>query len=223
VPLRLVSFGLVALLPLPVSAASAAEDPSKRSAHWKTTVTLEGSRAGQALQEAEVWLLGGRMRIDERGTENERTNVLQSGAEVYIWVEGRTHGVKLAPGLAARGRPLHTFVRRAAEIRARGKRTGEQIVDGHPCEIFEFESREEGKGTYWLARDLGDFPVKAILERRLFLPYSGKPVASDRVEYRNRDIRIGGPIPADRLEPPAGVQFQDATEIFLNRTRPAPR
>ncbi len=163
------------------------------------------------------------MRIEERGPEAERTNVLQTGAEVYIWVEGRPQGVKLAPGLAARGRPLHTFVQRTAEIRARGTKTGEQIVEGHPCEIFEFESREEGKGTYWLARDLGDFPIKAILERRLFLPYSGKPVAVDRVEYHNRDIRIGGPVPAGKLEPPAGVRFQDASEIFLNRTRAVPR
>ncbi|MGH9367930.1 MAG: hypothetical protein ACRD3M_09685, partial [Thermoanaerobaculia bacterium] len=172
---------------------------------------------------AEVWLLGGRMRLEERGQEAKATNVLQTGAEVYIWVEGQKHGVRLAPALAARGRPLHTFVRRVGEIRSRGRKTGEDIVDGHPCEIFEVESRDEGKGTYWLARDLGDFPVKAILERRLFLPYSGEPVAVDRVEYRNRDIRIGGPVPSGKLEPPAGVQFQDTTEIFLNRARPVPR
>jgi hypothetical protein len=186
-------------------------------------VTVEGARPGQSLQEAEVWLLGSRMRIAERGSAGETTNVLDAGARVYVWVEGRTTGVAVTPVQAARGRPLHGFVRRTGEIRSRGRSKGEELVDGHPCDVFDFESREVGKGTFWLARDLSDFPVKAVLERRIFLPHSGKPASIDRVEYRNRDIRLGGPIPAALFEPPPGVRFEDVTEVFTGRGRPLPR
>jgi hypothetical protein len=220
VPIRLT---LAVLLQIPVSGTPAPTAPGPLSAHWKSTVTVDGARPGEALQEAEIWLSGGRMRIDERGTESEATHVVVTGSGVFIWVDGRAEGVRVSPALAARGRPMHSFVARAAEIRARGKKTGEEKVDGHPCDVFEFESREEGKGSYWLARDLGDFPVQAVLESRVFLPGSGRPVAMERVRYRNRDVRLGDRVPAGLLEPPAGVAFQDASEIFLNRGRPGPR
>jgi hypothetical protein len=220
VPLRLI---LVLLLPIPVPGTPAPAAPGPRSAHWKSTVTVDGARPGETLQEAEVWLSGGKMRIEERGAESETTHVLVTGAGVFIWVDGRADGLRVSPLLAARGRPMHSFASRTAEIRARGKRTGEERVEGHLCDVFEFESREEGKGTYWLARDLGDFPVQAVLESRVFLPGTGRPVDTERVRYRNREVRLGEPVPAGLLEPPAGVAFQDASEIFVNRGRPAAR
>ena len=142
------------------------------------------------------------MRLEERSGATGWTNVLDSGAEVYIWVEGEDVGVRIAAALAARGRPMHGFVRRTGEIRSRGRRIGEETVDGHSCDVYEIETREDGKGTYWLARDLGDFPVKAILKPRVYLPGTGKPIEMERIVYRYRDIRRDEPIPAGKLEPP---------------------
>ncbi|MGH9368340.1 MAG: hypothetical protein ACRD3M_11765 [Thermoanaerobaculia bacterium] len=214
-PLYLASAVAAGLLLCPAAAATGAAGQAEPSAHWRATVTVEGAQPGQPLQEAQVWLLGGRIRIEERGKAAERINVLLAGAEVYIWVEGERTGTRLAAGLAARGRPLHTFVRRTEEIRSRGRKSREEIVDGHACEVFEYESPQDGKGIYWLARDLGHFPVKAIVERRHYLPYSAEPIATVKLEYRNRDVRIGEPVPETKLSPPAGVRFEDATELML--------
>jgi len=189
------------------------------SAHWRSTVTVEGARPGQPLQEAEIWLESGRMRIEERGKGSEKTNILEADGEVYVWKEGQATGLRMSAELAARGgRPSHNYVRRLEEIRSRGQKTGVETVDGHPCDVYAFESPQDGKGTYWLARDLRGFPVRAVVERRQVLPFKASvEVSRVRLDYRNTEIRIPGKIPPERLAVPAAVEFQDATDLMSGR------
>jgi len=189
------------------------------SAHWRSTVTVEGARPGQPLQEAEIWLEGGRMRIEERGKGSEKTNILEADGQVYVWKEGQAAGLRMGADLAARGgRPSHAYVRRLEEIRSRGQKTGVETVDGHPCDVYAFESPQGGKDTYWLARDLRGFPVRAIVERRQVLPFkTSVEVSRVRLDYRNTEIRIPSKVPPERLAVPAGVEFQDATDLISGR------
>jgi hypothetical protein len=189
------------------------------SAHWRSTVTVEGAHPGQPLQEAEIWLEGGRMRIEERGKGSERTNILEADGEVYVWKEGQATGLKMSAELSARsGRPSHAYVRRLEEIRSRGQKTGVETVDGHPCDVYAYESPQYGKGTYWLARDLRGFPVHAVLERRQVLPFkTSVEVSRVTLDYRNTEIRIPGKVAAERLAVPAAVEFQDAAALMSGR------
>lgn len=204
-----------------ISAAASAE--GLPSARWKSTVTLAGARPGQALEESQIWLQDSRMRVEARGTGFEKTNVLEADGEVYVWTEGQTTGIKMQAGLAARGgRPSHGYVRRIEEIRARGQKIGVETEGGHPCDVYAFETPRDGKGIYWLAKDLQGFPVRAVVERREVLP-ERPSVGLSRVklEYRNTDVRIPGKFPSSLLDVPATVQFQDVTELMLRG--PAPR
>ena len=189
------------------------------SAHWMSTVTVEGARPGQPLQEAEIWLEGGRMRIEERGKGSEKTNILEAEGQVYVWKEGETAGLRMSAELSARsGRPSHAYVRRLEEIRSRGQKTGVETVDGHACDVYVYESPQGGKGTYWLARDLRGFPVRAVVERRQVLPFkTSVEVSRVTLDYRNTEIRIPGKVPAERLAVPLGVEFQDATDLTTGR------
>ncbi|MGE5276040.1 MAG: hypothetical protein ACM3SU_03515 [Acidobacteriota bacterium] len=199
--------------------SAAARAQGVPSAHWRSTVTVEGARPGQPLQEAEIWLEGGRMRIEERGKGSEKTNILEADGEVYVWKEGETAGLRMSAELSARsGRPSHGYVRRVEEIRSRGQKTGVETVDGHPCDVYAYESPQYGKGTYWLARDLRGFPVRAVVERRQVLPFkTSVEVARVTLDYRNTEIRIPGKVPAERLAVPAAIEFQDAAALMSGR------
>jgi hypothetical protein len=183
---------------------------------------MEGGRPDQPLQEAEIWLSGGRMRIEERG--KPKTIVLKAGNEVYVWVEGQSTGTKLSAGVAMRGgRPWHDYVLRIAEVRSRGKRLGAETIDGYACEVFELGSAPGEKGTYWLATKLQGFPLKAIVERPIPLPYPSEANRTVKLEYRNTNVRVPGSVSDARLAIPSGVEFQDVNDLFLNKGRPIKR
>jgi hypothetical protein len=190
------------------------------SAHWRSTVTVEGARAGQIFQDAEIWMAGTSMKIEERGKTSARTEVLFLGDEAYFWVEGQSVGSKMGAALAARrGGASHDYARRSEEIRVRGKKIRSEELDGQPCEVFEYES-PQGKGTYWLATKLRNFPIKAIVERRLSLPYRAQVDRPIRMEYRNTELRIPAKGSEEKLALPEGVEFQDVTELVLGGRPP---
>jgi len=193
------------------------------TAHWKATVTVEGARPGDKLQEAEIWRDGGRMRIEDRTRGAVPTNLVSDGGEAFVWEVGKTVGLRMAEGAARkRGRPMHDYVRRVDQIRTKGKLVGEEKVDGHACDVYAYETPQDGKGTYWLARDLKGFPVRVVIERSVMVPYRGKPIDTVKLDYRNRDVQVPARVPEELLEPPNDVQFQDAAEIFTNLPRAAP-
>ncbi len=201
----------------------AASPETPVTAHWKTTVTVEGARPGDKLQEAEVWRDGGRMRIEDRTPGGVPTNLVSDGGEAFVWEVGKTVGVRMAEGAARnRGRPVHDYVRRVDQIRTKGKLVGEEKVDGHACDVYAYETPQDGKGTYWLARDLKGFPVRVVIERSVMSPYRGKPIDTVKLDYRNRDVQVPARVPEELLEPPNDVQFQDASEIFTNLPKAAP-
>lgn len=190
------------------------------SVHWRSTVTVEGATPGTIFQDAEIWMAGTSMRIEERRKSPARTEVLFLGGEAYFWVEGQTVGSKMAAALAARrGGASHDYARKIEEIRARGKKIRSEELDGQPCEVFEYES-PQGMGTYWLATKLQSFPIKAIVERRLSLPYRAQVDRLIRMEYRNTEIRIPAKGSEKKLALPEGVEFQDVTELMLGGRPP---
>ena len=193
------------------------------TAHWKSTVTVEGARPGDSLQEAEVWRDGGRMRIEDRTPGAAPTNLVSDGGEVFVWEVGKTVGFRMAEGAARkRGRPVHDYVRRVDQIRTKGTLIGEEKVDGHACDVYAYETPQDGKGTYWLARDLRGFPLRIRIERPQMSPYRGKPIAIVKIGYHNRDVQVPARVPEELLEPPGNVQFQDAAEIFTNLPKAGP-
>ncbi len=193
------------------------------SASWRSVVTAEGARPGQTLQDARIWMAGPDSLVEEQGKGGAKTLVLRLGGEVYIWGEGQSSGSKMAAALAERsGRPPHDYVRNVGEIRSRGKRVGSEKLDGQPCEIFEFESSQGEKGTYWLATKLHDFPLKVLLERPIPLPYPTEAQRRTRLEYRNFDVQIPARKVEAKLVLPSGVEFQDLTELMLTGRPPKP-
>ena len=193
------------------------------SAHWRSVVTVEGARPGQVFQDAEIWMAGANLRIEERRREAGRTEILFLGDEAYFWVEGQSVGSKLATTLAARrGGASHEYARKIEEIRTRGKMLRSEEWDGKACEVFEYETPQE-KGTYWLARKLRGFPVRVLIERRLALPYRAAAEHPIRMEYRNTEVRIPAKGSEAKLALPAGVEFQDVTEMMLGKSPRRPR
>jgi hypothetical protein len=212
-----------AALALAIVARTPVPTPVPLSVQWKSTVTLEGAPPGSPLQEAQIWLVGGRMRIEERGKGKEKTYVLKAGGEIYVWTEGQPSGIKMNQGLALRsGRPWHEYVRLIAAIRSGGRKLGTEKVDGYVCNVFRYDDPLAGKGTYWLATKLDDFPVKAVVERSMALPYRAEANRTLKLEYHNTDIRLPASVSEASLAVPAGVKFQDVTELLLGGRPPRP-
>jgi hypothetical protein len=186
-------------------------------------VAVVGADPGVLLEEADIWLSGSRMRIEEVRKGSPKTIVVRTGGEVYVWEEGKSTGTKVTVGLAARsGRPPHEYVRKIEEIRSRGRKIGAEKVDGYSCDVFEYGSLPPEKGTYWLAPELQNFPVKAVIERSMPLPYRSQANRTQKLEYHNTLVRIRGSVSEARFALPQGVEFQDLTDLFLRKGR-APR
>ena len=90
------------------------------------------------------------------------------------------------------------------ELRAKGKKIGNETVDGHSCEIFEYSESGQERGaswkrTFWLAKDLKNFAVKVVTE-----------TGGTKTTMLNHDVDLSATVPDSFLIPPDGVKFQDS-------------
>ena len=181
---------------------------------------MDGARPGVPYQVAEVWLAGPRIRMVEKGKGTEKTILVKTGNDVYVWTDGQTTGLKMVYGLALKsGHVWPDYALRVAQIRANGHRVGTEKVDGYACDVFELEKPGESKGTYWLAAKLHDFPVKAVIVRSVALPYRKEADRTVTMRYHNTNVRIPGALSEAEITVPSGIEFTDAAQLLL-RSRP---
>jgi len=151
----------------------------------------------------EIWLKGGQMRM-KANASGMTIHMLKVGDDLYNWMDGQGMGMKMTAGANRRGRATQDYVNQVDVIRAKGKKTGTETIDGHPCEIWEYagEQGDSHKGTYWLATDLKNFPVKAIRETE-----------RGKVTYHNSDIEIPAKVSDDLFAVPKDIVFRDMGEM----------
>jgi hypothetical protein len=177
------------------------------SAHWKSSTEMSGGPQGDMKSESEVWMKDKKMRAKTQ-VMGMNMNVVKSGDFIYQWPEGQTSGMKIPVALRRRGGQSMDYVNKMADVRAKGKKIGAETVNGHACEIFEYneETPERGgttKQTYWLAKDLKDFPVKVVTEN-----------GGMKMTTVNHDVELGAAVPDSLLTLPDGVRFQDMSEMM---------
>lgn len=180
------------------------------SAHWKSSTEMSGGPQGDMKSESEVWMKDKKMRAKTQ-VMGMNMNVVKSGDFIYQWPEGQTSGMKIPVTLRRRGGQSMDYVNKMADVRAKGKKIGAETVNGHACEIFEYneETPERGgtaKQTYWLAKDLKDFPVKVVTEN-----------GGMKMSTLNHDVELGAAVPDSLLTPPDGVKFQDMSEMMKGK------
>ena len=176
-------------------------------AHWKATTEMSGGPRGDMKSESEVWKKGEKMRAKTQ-IMGMNMNVVKSGDFIYQWPEGLTSGMKIPAGMNRRGGQSMDYVDKMADVRAKGKKIGTETVDGHPCEIFEYNEAAQERGgttkqTYWLARDLKDFPIKVVTEN-----------GGMKMSTVNHDVELGAKVPDSLLTVPEGVTFQGMSEMM---------
>ena len=72
--------------------------------------------------------------------------------------------------------------------------------------VLRFPNPERGgttKQTYWLARDLKNFPVKVVTD-----------TGGMKMTTVNHDIDLGASVAESLVTPPEGVTFQDMSEMM---------
>jgi hypothetical protein len=182
------------------------------SAHWKSKTEIVGGQQGDRTTESEMWMKDKKLRM-KTNVMGMNMNVVKSGDVLYQWQEGQTSGMKMPAGMGRRSGPSADYVGKIDEIRARGKKIGTETVAGHGCDIYEYSDdavERSGKQTYWLARDLKNFPVKVVNE-----------TGGMKITTLNSDIDLKASVPDAMLVPPADVKFQDMSEMM--KGRPAQR
>jgi outer membrane lipoprotein-sorting protein len=185
------------------------------SAHWKSTIEVEGgNQQGVGPMQSEIWLKSGIMRTKMQVMGMTR-NMLKSGDTMYQWAEGEKTGMKFSAAVQQRQGPSGDYANRIDEYRTKGKKTGSEKIDGHPCDIYELTtSRSDGhdrehKETVWLATDLYNFALKVISESN-----------GTRVTTRNSDVEFKASVPDAMMKPPADVTFQDMSEMMKGMRPP---
>jgi hypothetical protein len=177
------------------------------SVHWKSSTEMTGGQQGDMKTESEIWMKDKKLRSRTQAM-GMNMNLVKAGDFIYQWQEGQTTGMKIPATLRRRGGQSIDYVNKMDDVRAKGKKIGEETVDGHPSEIFEYnESNPErgtpSKQTYWLARDLKNFPVKVVTE-----------TGGMKIVTANHDVDLSASVPDSLLTPPDGVKFQDMSEMM---------
>lgn len=178
------------------------------SVHWKSKTEIVGGPQGDRTTESEMWMKDKKLRM-KTAVMGMNMNIVKSGDVLYQWQEGQTSGMKMSASMRRRGGPSADYVGKIDEIRARGKKIGKETVAGHECDIYEYSEatgERSGKQTYWLAKDLKNFPIKVVNE-------SG----GMKITTLNSDIDLKASVPDAMLEPPADVKFQDMSEMMKGR------
>jgi len=179
------------------------------SAHWKSRGEIAGGPQGSMTTESELWMKDKKVRIKTTAMEM-KVNLVKSGDFLYQWQEGQTTGVKISANARQRGASAD-YVNRIEDIRTKGKKLGSETVKGHACDIYEytetFERGRTAKQTYWLAKDLKNFPVKLMAE-----------VGDAKMTTVNSDIELGAVVPDSMVTPPDNVKFQDMSEMMKGKS-----
>ena len=185
-------------------AAAGASAQKFDAAHWKSQIDMEGGRQGGGmLSEYEIWMKGGTMRMKAE-LAGVAMNMLKLGDQTYTWADGAATGMKTNIAASRRtNRANSDYINRIEEYRAKGKKIGNETLDGHPCEIWEHTDEYGNHGKYWLAQDLKNFPVQAIVDS-----------PGSKVTYHNKDIQIPATIPDSMMAIPKDVDFQDMSEMM---------
>jgi hypothetical protein len=195
----------IAILVPGICLAAALQAQAFGSARWRSTGEIEGGPQGSMKTESELWMKDKKVRIKTTAM-GVKVNVVKSGDFLYQWQEGETTGMKMSAQARERGASTD-YVNRIEDVRAKGKKIGSETVNGHACDIYEYtESSEQGraaKQTYWLAKDLKNFPVKLMAE-----------VGDAKMTTVNSDIEIGVSVPDAMVTPPDNVKFEDMSEMM---------
>jgi uncharacterized protein DUF4412 len=204
---RVVRRAAVALLAAMATAAVTRAE-SFVSAHWKSKFEIEGNRQGPSSGEYEIWTKGGKMRM--KGEMGKVTmNMLKISDDLYTWTDGQGQGMKINVAAAKQqNRPSHDYIHRIEEFKSKGKKVGSETLDGHPCDIYEYDAEKGNHGRYWLARDLRDFPIKAVVEQN-----------GMKVTYHNVKIEAPAMVADSMMEIPKDVEFQDLSEMMKGMQR----
>ena len=180
------------------------------SAHWKSKVQMEGGPQGDMTTDSEIWMKDKSMRMKTLAM-GMNVNIIKSGDFMYQWQEGQTTGMKLPANMRRGGGS--DYVNKIDEVRAKGKKIGTETVDGHKCDVYEYETTRERMGkvkeTFWLASDLKSFPIKYVME-------SG----SMKMTSVNSAIEIPASVSEAMLTPPKDVEFQDMSEMMKGMMPP---
>ena len=204
--LKSASLGLVAIV-LGVVNGGSLQAQAFGSAHWKSKGEIEGGRQGTMATESELWMKDKKLRIKTTAM-GMKMNVVKSGDFIYQWQDGQTSGMKMPASM--RGGATGDYVNKVEEVRAKGTKVGAETVSGHACDIYEYtETSERGrtaKQTYWLAKDLKNFPVKLVAD-----------LGEAKMTTVNSDIELGASVPDSLVTPPADVTFQDMSEMMKGR------
>jgi len=177
------------------------------SAHWKSSTEMTGGPQGDMKTESEIWMKDKKMRAKTQAM-GMNMNLVKSGDSIFEWQEGQTTGMKLPANLNRRGGQSIDYVNKMDEVRAKGKKIGNETVDGHSCEIYEYTDPNLDRGaaskqTFWLAKDLKNFPVKVVTE-----------TSGMKMTTVNHDIELGASVAESLVTPPDNVKFQDMSEMM---------
>ena len=178
------------------------------SAHWKSRTQITGGPQGDMTTESEMWMKDKKVRIKTTAM-GMNMNVIKSEDFLYQWQEGQTSGMKMPADMHRRGGTSTDYVSKVEEVRAKGKKIGAETVAGHQCDIYEYTEASGDrsvKQTYWLARDLKNFPIKVVNE-----------TGGMKVTTINSEIDLGASVPDAMVKPPDNVTFQDMSEMMKGK------
>ena len=159
---------------------------------------------------AKVWVKGDKARVEANEPMTGPTIRLVNGAKVYtLYPQQKRGSVATIPaGKGSPKNPMEFIVANVAQVTRSARKTGQQTIDGYPCDIYQLTRKEEG-GTMvrkaWITRATQPrLPLK--VEETIQVRRPNMTVNQSRTT-KITGLKIGVPIPDSLFVLPSGYRI----------------
>jgi outer membrane lipoprotein-sorting protein len=190
-----------------VGIAGAAPAPKTLTFNLTTIIDAQGMHVNTT---DKVWVKGQRARFEGNEPMTGPTVRLVNGARVHILFPQQKRGTVTTIQTAKNGPkdPMEFLRANVAELTRTAKKTGQQTLDGFPCDIYQLTRKQEGRTLTlkaWVSRTTQPrLPLK--VENTLQVRRPNMSVTQSQTT-RITNLKLGVPIPDSLFEVPPGYKI----------------
>jgi hypothetical protein len=124
-----------------------------------TMTTVTDAQGMHINVEAKIWVKGQKARAEANDPRTGPVLVLVDGSQVRTLFPQQKRGTVTTLALGKNGprNPWEVMVANVGQLTHGAKKTGQQSIEGHPCDVYELTHHSEGSTMSiksWITRDL---------------------------------------------------------------------
>lgn len=191
-----------------------------QTATW-TSVTVQTEESGKKTESAgKIFISSDKYRMETKDPQNGKTHVfLDDGADMFIYTPEEKKAIKWGPAMESMfGSMLNSdLVAESVRQRKTAKKTGNEVVDGKPCELYTYTSTitmmnnsitSEVKEWVWVKEN---FPLKSVVKtpkHQMKIVFMTTDVPASETVNQVKDLVLDQPVDEALFRLPVGTKIE---------------